>query len=185
MLHIDSPAWLGAKLQSTPPLASDAAKMHFVIDLARENVLQRTGGPFGAAIFSRADGRVVTAAVNSVQRLNNSVLHAETLALMLAEAHYKTYSLHATGAPELELVTSCEPCAMCLGAIFWSGIKRVLCGAYKVDAAALGFDEGPVFAESYAYLEERGVAFTRGVCAAEAREVLRLYRENHGLIYNG
>lgn len=184
-LLIDPPPWLAAKLQTAPVMSDDAAKMRFVIDLARHNVLQHTGGPFAAALFTQQDQRLVCAAVNSVQRLNNSVLHAETLALMLAETHFKSYSLRADNIPELDLVTSSEPCAMCLGAIFWSGVRRVVCGAYKVDAAAVGFDEGPIFAESYAYMEERGVSFVRGVCAAEARDVLRLYRDQHGLIYNG
>ena len=185
MLHIDSPPWLAAKLNITTALVSDASKMRFVIELARTNVTQRTGGPFAAAIFTKQNHQLVCAAVNSVERLNNSVLHAETLALMLAEAHFSSYTLRTESVPELELVTSCEPCAMCLGAIFWSGIRRIVCGAYKVDAAASGFDEGPVFAESYTYLEERGITFVRGVCAAEARDVLRLYRDQHGLIYNG
>jgi len=82
------------------------------------------------------------------------------------------------------LVSSCEPCAMCLGATLWSGVTGLVCGATREDAMAVGFDEGPVFAESWAYLEGRGVRTTRGVLRAEAAAVLELYRASGGPIYN-
>ncbi|HEX7024878.1 MAG TPA: hypothetical protein VF187_08680, partial [Gemmatimonadales bacterium] len=87
--------------------------------------------------------------------------------------------------PPHELVTSCEPCAMCLGAILWSGVTRVVMGASRQDATALEFEEGPVFPESYRYLESRGIEIVREVLRAEARAVLELYRERGGTIYNG
>jgi tRNA(Arg) A34 adenosine deaminase TadA len=73
---------------------------------------------------------------------------------------------------------------MCIGATLWSGVRRVLCGATRDDAMALHFDEGPVFPESYRYLEARGIAFVRGVLREEARAVLELYRERGGKVYN-
>ncbi|HVG39005.1 MAG TPA: hypothetical protein VM870_06955, partial [Pyrinomonadaceae bacterium] len=79
----------------------------------------------------------------------------------------------------------CEPCAMCLGATLWSGVKRVVCGATREDARQLNFDEGPVFADSYSYLSERGIEIVRGVRRTEARAVLELYRLGSGTIYNG
>ena len=105
--------------------------------------------------------------------------------------HHKLYhhraavTLAAPGMPDHEIATSCEPCAMCLGATLWSGVRRVVYGAAREDASVLGFDEGPVFPESYAYLEERGVSITRGVLRGEARAVLQRYRERQGTIYNG
>ena len=60
-----------------------------------------------------------------------------------------------------ELVSSCEPCAMCLGATLWSGVRRLVTGATKADAEAIGYDEGPVFPESYAHLERRGIEVVR------------------------
>jgi tRNA(Arg) A34 adenosine deaminase TadA len=84
-----------------------------------------------------------------------------------------------------ELVTSCEPCAMCLGATLWSGVKRVVYGAGRQDASRLNFEEGPVFPESYKYLEDRGLEIVRGVLREEAAAVLELYRERKGKIYNG
>lgn len=120
--------------------------MRFVIDLAHENVARRTGGPFAAAVFRSDDGRCVSAGVNSVMRLNSAVLHAEVVALMFAQARVGSYTLRVADA-SYELVTSCEPCAMCLGAILWSGVRRLVCGAARSDAERIGFDEGPVFPE--------------------------------------
>ena len=73
---------------------------------------------------------------------------------------------------------------MCLGALHWSGVRRVVWAAGRADAARIGFDEGPVFAESHAYLEARGVELVGGVGAAEAREVLEGYARRGGPIYN-
>jgi len=73
---------------------------------------------------------------------------------------------------------------MCLGAALWSGARRIVCGAGREDAAGLGFEEGPVFPESYRYLEARGIEIVRGILADEARAVFDLYRQQQGLIYN-
>ena len=158
--------------------------MRVAIRLARENVLRGTGGPFGALIVERDAGRVVAAGVNSVLRYNNSALHGEIVAIMLAQQRLGSYTLSAPGMPAHELVTSCEPCAMCLGAVHWSGVRRLVCGATRDDATTTSFDEGPVFPESYRYLEERGMEIVRGVLRDEARAVLREYRERGGLVYN-
>jgi tRNA(Arg) A34 adenosine deaminase TadA len=74
---------------------------------------------------------------------------------------------------------------MCLGATLWSGVRRLICGARREDAEALKFDEGPVFPESYAYLESRGIDIVRGVCRKEAVAVLDLYLSRNGTVYNG
>ncbi len=159
--------------------------MRLAIALSMENVLHGTGGPFGAAIFRQPDNQLVAVGVNSVERLSSSVFHAEVMAFMLAEARLKSYTLHAPDLPAHELFTSCEPCAMCLGAALWSGVRRIVCGAGRADAESLGFDEGPVFPESYRYLEERGIEIVQGVLADEARAVFDLYKQHHGVVYNG
>jgi tRNA(Arg) A34 adenosine deaminase TadA len=159
--------------------------MALAITLARENVERDTGGPFGAAVFEMAGGALVAVGVNSVIRLNNSTLHAEMVAFMMAQRRVGSFTLQAAGMPAHELVTSCEPCAMCLGATLWSGVRRVVYGALREDASRLNFDEGPVFPESYRYLEQRGIEIVRGVRRDEARAVLDRYRETRGRIYNG
>ena len=157
--------------------------MRLAIALARRNVESRAGGPFGAAIFERSSGRLVAGGVNLVLPMKNSMLHAEVVAIILAEHRLQSFTLGIESGTEHELVTSCEPCAMCLGAIHWSGVSSVVTGATKQDAEETRFEEGPVFPESYQYLEQRGVTFTREVLREEARAVLRLYATMSGEIY--
>jgi tRNA(Arg) A34 adenosine deaminase TadA len=159
--------------------------MRLAIELARQNSRRRTGGPFGAAIFETQTGRLVAVGVNLVVPLNNSVLHAEMVAFMMAEARLGSYSLSGPDLPPHELVTSCDPCAMCLGATLWAGVRRVICGATRDDAGEIRFDEGPVFPESWRYLAARGIEVVREVLRADAREVLADYARQHGTIYNG
>jgi len=184
-LTIDLPAWLDEVVDRSRAYRSDEDRMGVAIDLSRENVLRDMGGPFGAAVFESESGRLVSVGTNLVVRHHNSALHAEMVALMLAERQVGSYTLAGTALPRHELVTSCDPCAMCLGAVLWSGVGRVVTGAMREDAVALGFDEGPVFAESYRYLERRGVAVVRGVSREESRGVLELYRSRGGEPYNG
>lgn len=158
--------------------------MRVAIELSAANVAHGTGGPFGAAIFESQTGRLVAVGVNSVVRLRNSSLHAEMLAFMRAQAKTGTYSLRAAGKAPHALYSSCDPCAMCLGAALWAGVQRIVCAATRQDAVALRFDEGPVFPESYDYLVNRGIAVVHGVLREEARTVLEQYRARGGVIYN-
>ena len=180
---ITLPDWIDTVVDWDEVYPSDDAKMRLAIGLAKQNVLRRTGGPFGAAIFEKVSGRLVSSGVNSVVRLNNSAIHAEMLAIMLAEARVESFTLHGAGIDHV-LVSSCDPCAMCLGAVLWSGVRTLITGAGRDDAAAINFDEGPVFPESYAYLESRGITIMRGVLRAEAAGVIDLYRRQGGPIYN-
>ena len=184
-VRIDLPAWVNEVVPWDRRFGGDEDRMRLAIALSRENVARGTGGPFGAAIFERDSGAVVAVGMNSVIRLNNAALHGEMMAFMMAQQRLGSFTLAAKGMPVHELVTSCEPCAMCLGAILWSGVRRVVCGAGREDATRLNFEEGPVFPESYRYLEDRGIEIVHAVCRAEAREVLELYRKNSGKIYNG
>ena len=184
MLHLSLPLpeWARTSVGNSGIFAGNAEKMAFAIGLARINVEEGTGGPFGAAIFNRESGDLVSAGVNLVVAGMNSVLHAEMVAIMAAEAKLGTYTLAARG--RFELFSSCEPCAMCLGGILWSGVERLVCAAAADDARAIGFDEGPVYPESYRYLEERGIEIERGFMREEGKRVLELYRERGGILYN-
>jgi len=184
-VEVTLPPWVDEVVDWGRCYPTDEDRMRVVIALSRENVLRGAGGPFAAGVFESATGAVVAVGVNSVVRLNNSVLHGEIVALMLAQRRVGSFSLGAPpGGPLRELVTSCEPCAMCLGATLWSGVGRLVYGAVREDATALGFDEGPVFPESYAYLERRGVRIERSPLRAEAAAVLELYRDTGGPVYN-
>ena len=159
--------------------------MRVAITVSRENVARGTGGPFGAAVFESGTGRLVSVGMNSVVRLNNCTLHAEMVAFMMAQLRVGCFTLSSPKLPSHDLYTSCEPCAMCLGATLWSGVRRVVYGATREDASRLNFDEGPVFPESYRYLEARGLTFMREVLRADANAVLEAYRAGRGEIYNG
>jgi tRNA(Arg) A34 adenosine deaminase TadA len=156
--------------------------MRFAIELARQNVEHRTGGPFGAAVFEAASGRVVGVGVNLVEASNCSLAHAEMVAMALAQQAVGHYDLGTAGV--YELATSVEPCAMCLGAIPWSGLRWVVCAAHGEDAAAIGFDEGAKPADWVGELRKRGIEVVRDVLRDEARAVLQQYAKAGGLIYN-
>ena len=185
VVRIDYPAWVREAIAWEGVYRTDEERMRLAIAVSRENVERDTGGPFGAAIFESDSGRLVAIGMNSVVRLNNCTLHGEMVAFMAAQARLGSFTLRAEGGPAHELVTSCEPCAMCLGATLWSGVRRVVFGAGREDASRLRFDEGPVFPESYRYLEERGITIVRYLLRDEAVAVLERYREKSGTIYNG
>ena len=182
---IACPSWVDDVTDWAALYVTLEERTRVAIDLARENVLRGTGGPFGAAIFEIQSGRLVAAGVNLVVPLNNSSLHAEMVAFMMAQSIRGSYSLQRAGLPEHALHTSCEPCAMCLGAVLWSGVRRVVWSATREDADSIDFDEGPVFNASYDYLRARGIRFDGGVLRDEGRAVLELYGERGGTIYNG
>ena len=104
-------------------------RVRFVIELSRSNVRHGTGGPFGAAIFERETGRLLAPGVNLVTSLKCSVFHAEIVAIMVAQSILGDFDLGGPGRPVFELVASTEPCAMCLGATTWSGVRHLVCGA--------------------------------------------------------
>ncbi len=178
-LELALPDWVAPRVAAWPEAGDDVAQMRLVLALAREHLERRGGGPFAAALF--AEGRAVAVGVNQVVPARNSLLHAEVLALMLAERRYASHDL--SEIPHLTLVCSCEPCAMCLGAILWSGVRRVVSGALREDAERAGFDEGPVFPASIRYLQQRGIELQQGVLRAEAQAVLDGYRQQGGVIY--
>ena len=184
VVRIDYPDWVNTLVDWDKTYPTDDERMRLAIAVARTNVERGTGGPFGAAIFE-ASGRLVAVGMNSVVRLNNCTLHGEMMAFMMAQHRVGSFTLNAPHLPVHELFTSCEPCAMCLGTTLWSGVQRVVYGATREDASRLNFEEGPVFPESYEYLEKRGIRFVRKVLRDEARAVLEMYRAKGGKIYNG
>jgi len=183
-IRIALPSWASEVIDWDRKYESDEDRMRVAITCARENVLRDTGGPFGAAIFDADTSRLVAVGVNLVVPLNNSSLHAEIVAFMMAQAALGTYTLAGDGVAPHELYTSCEPCAMCLGGVLWSGVRRVVWSATRDDANRIAFDEGPVFAASYDYLRARGITFDGGVLHAEGKAVLELYAGRGGTIYN-
>ncbi len=156
-------------------------RLRLAVELARRNVERDTGGPFGAAVFDLSSFRLVAAGVNRVIPESCSVAHAETMAIMLAQKRLGTFDLRTAG--DFELATSAEPCAMCYGALPWSGIRRLAYGATREDVQGIGFDEGDKPADWARALEARGIEVVHALLRAEAREALEQYRRRNGKIY--
>lgn len=112
--------------------------MKIANDLAKENLITRVGGPFGACIVK--DGKIIGKGSNHVIKNNDPSAHAEIMAIRDACQSINSYDL--TGC---ELYTSCYPCPMCLGAIIWSNIKTVYYGNTKEDAADIGFRDDFIY----------------------------------------
>jgi tRNA(Arg) A34 adenosine deaminase TadA len=177
-VSIAIPAWIDEVVASfSGGFADDVARMRLAVRLSRENI-ERGGGPFGAAIF--AGDAVVAAGVNRVLDCGLTIAHAEIVAMMRAQTRLGP---QPTAAGPLTLVTSCEPCCQCFGALVWSGVTRLVCGAVTSDAEAVGFDEGPKPEAWPETLERRGIGVTLAVCRDEARDVLNEYKSRGGTIY--
>jgi len=159
--------------------------MELVTRLAQLNIEYGTGGPFGAGVFRLDTQQLVGPGVNLVLSSKSSIAHAEIVAIMMAQQAVRSHDLGAIGLPSHELVTSCEPCGMCLGAISWSGIRQVVCGARGSDAEAVGFDEGPKPVNWVTELEQRGITVTLDIGRTNASSVLQRYIQNGGEVYNG
>jgi len=179
------PTWITDFLEQQPKtFTTPEARMDLVTTLAQLNIQQGTGGPFGAGVFRTDTHQLVAPGVNLVLTSHSSMAHAEIVAIMMAQQTLGSHDLGAVELPPHELVTSCEPCAMCLGAICWSGVQHLICGAHGSDAEAIGFDEGPKPANWVTQLEQRGITVTLGIGRTKASSVLQRYIQNGGEVYN-
>ena len=180
------PHWLTDYLAQQPTtFQTPEARMDLVTTLAQLNIEHGTGGPFGAGIFRADTHRLVAPGVNLVLSSGTSMAHAEMVAITIAQQILGSHDLGALGLPSHELVTSCEPCAMCLGAVCWSGLRHLLCGARGSDAEAIGFDEGPKPHDWMNALDQRGITVTIDIGRQKATQVLQTYVEQGGEVYNG
>jgi len=118
---------------------NDEKFMQMAINLAIENV-KNGGGPFGAVIVK--DGEVIATGVNRVTANNDPTAHAEVSAIRKACSELNTFDLSGT-----TIYTSCEPCPMCLGAIYWAHISHVFCGCTKQDAEDINFGDAFIYRE--------------------------------------
>lgn len=176
------PGWLTAyEAVRTEAFPSAEARMAMAVELAQRNIDEGTGGPFGAAVFDLTTHTLVAAGVNLVTGANCSLAHAEMVALARAQQRLKTWDLSAVG--RFELATSCAPCAMCLGAVPWSGVCALACGARDEDARAIGFDEGAKPADWAGELEKRGITVTQDILRQRAAAVLGAYAAGGGKMY--
>jgi len=181
-IEIALPEWVRDVVADHPgPFTNDAAAMALAVDLARGNLDAGDGGPFGAVLVDHERGTLVAIGVNLVLRTQLSSMHAEIVALSLAHKALATWDL---SGHSLTLVSSAEPCAMCLGAIPWSGVERLVCAARDADARAAGFDEGDKPQAWPERLRRRGIEVVRDCRRHEAAKVLADYAAAAGTIYN-
>lgn len=182
-LIIHQPDWVEhfvSNLQG--PFVAPKERIRIAIQLSHENLVRATGGPFGAAVFDMDSGALISAGVNYVVPGNCSIAHAEMVAIALAQQKLQTFDLSSRG--RFELASSCQPCAMCLGAIPWSGIRSLLCAAGEEDARAVGFDEGAKPNNWQQELQKGGITVTENLMRLEAAAVLQEYHRSSGIIYN-
>jgi len=143
----------------------DKMFMQRAIELARLGVEQNVGGPFGCVVVR--DGEIVGEGNNRVTSLNDPTAHAEVIAIR--EACEKLASFQLDGCT---IYTSCEPCPMCLGAIYWARPDRILYAATREDAAAIGFDDEFIYQELAKTNETREYSL-ENLMSEEARAVFR------------
>lgn len=124
------------------------------IQLSIENVQSGHGGPSGALIVK--DNRIVAEGVNQVTLKNDPTAHAEMVAIRQACEKLGVFELK-----DCELYTSCEPCPMCLGAIYWARLSRVYYGNLAEDAAQAGFDDSLIYCEIARPHSERAIPMIR------------------------
>lgn len=114
-----------------------------------ENSVRNGGGPFGAVIASK-DGEIIAEASNSVTIDHDPTAHAEVNCIRKATAKLGTFDL-----AEYDIYTSCEPCPMCLGAIYWAHLDKIYYANDRKDAAAIGFDDDFIYQELELKNEDR------------------------------
>jgi guanine deaminase len=139
------------------------------IQLAVENVRSGQGGPFGALIVK--DGNIIAEGANRVTLTNDPTAHAEVLAIRDACRKLANFELKYC-----ELYTSCEPCPMCLGAIYWSRLSRVYFGSIAADASRAGFDDSFIYREIAQLHPERGIPMVQ-MMREEALAAFRAWQE--------
>jgi len=163
--------------------AKQDSRMQIAISLADESI-RHGGGPFAAVIFSCSDWQPISFGCNLVVLYKSSMFHAEVVAILLAEQKLGSYSLRDIQKDGYELVTSTEPCTMCMGAVVWSGVRRLVCGARGSDAEKIGFYEGPKADNWQEELRGKsGIEVLSDICRADAIVVLEKYLRNNGKIY--
>ena len=123
-----------------PPSSDHDAFMREAAQMAHENVLAGRGGPFGAVIVRK--GEIVGRGTNVVTSTNDPTAHAEVTAIRDACRRLHTFTLAGC-----EIYTSCEPCPMCLAAIYWARLEKIFYANTRVDAARIGFDDDFLYRE--------------------------------------
>jgi guanine deaminase len=149
-------------------MGNDKSLLLRAVEIATEGI-GNGSGPFGAVVTK--DGKIISEASNRVVLNNDPTAHAEILAIRQASLVLKSYDLG-----DCTLYTSCEPCPMCFGAIYWAGIKKVVYACDRTDAEEAGFSDKLIYEEIMLDPENRKIVFLR-LTDAGGKEVFRKWDE--------
>lgn len=142
--------------------------MQKAIELSKQSVING-GGPFGAVIVR--DGSIIATGSNSVTLLNDPTAHAEVSAIRAACSKLQNFNLEGC-----EIYSSCEPCPMCLSAIYWAGIKKIYFANTRDDAKSIGFDDSFIYDQIPLAPRQRSIPSVP-IMRAEAHEAFRMWSE--------
>lgn len=183
MSRVPLPDWARRHAEPGDVLQDDAQLIDAAVAIACESA-ERSNGPFGAVIADE-DGRIIAAGFNHVVAGRDSTAHAEVHAMRRAQQRLDTHDLGATERGPLTMYASCEPCIMCFGAVYWSGLDSFLAAASADEAEAIGFMEGPVTDNMWARArEDKGIELKRNVTGQrDPGEPFRIYERSEGIIY--
>ncbi len=143
--------------------------MALAIETSNVGIRDQKGGPFGAVIVK--NGKIISVAHNEVTSTNDPTAHAETVAIRRACKELNTYHLEGC-----EIYCSCEPCPMCMGAIYWARIDRVYYACTREDAAKIGFDDYFIYEELNKPLSSRKIKAEQ-LMQEEAMKALEEWRK--------
>ncbi|WP_316837990.1 nucleoside deaminase [Pedobacter nutrimenti] len=144
--------------------------MRLAIELSEKNVLESLGGPFGAVIVK--DGEIIAQSGNKVTSSNDPTAHAEVSAIRLACTALSTFDLSGC-----VVYTSCEPCPMCLSAIYWARISKIYYANTKTDAGNIGFDDKFIYDELEKPMESRSLPIKQ-MMRDEALQAFKLWEQS-------
>jgi guanine deaminase len=147
-------------------MENEKVQLKHAVDIAVQGI-GNGSGPFGAVIT--LEGEIIAEACNRVVLNNDPTAHAEVLAIRAAAAHLKSHDLS-----KCTLYTSCEPCPMCLGAIYWAGIKKVIYSCDRADAESAGFSDKLIYDEISLDPGKRKITFLH-ITDAGGQEIFKIW----------
>lgn len=180
------PEWFGDYAANLPEAVKPIEeRMKIIIELSRLNMERDTGGPFAAGVFESDSGKIISLGVNRVMHHNCSCAHAEIMAISLAQKKLGTFDLGGSDSAVHDLTINWLPCAMCYGALLWSGVKRLVIAGFGRELEDItGFDEGPRPVNWENELTGRGIAIVTDLMRNEAIQVFRDFRARNRFVYN-
>eukprot|EP00834_Sanchytrium_tribonematis_P002519 NODE_79_length_23048_cov_0.747614.p13 type:complete len:174 gc:universal NODE_79_length_23048_cov_0.747614:4431-4952(+) len=171
---IELPSWLNPEDYEGKKMTHEEA-MSLAVQLSMKNIENNSGGPFGAVILSPVDNTVISVGVNLVVTLGSSMYHAEIVAILRAQKNRQLFRIN-----EGILFTSSQPCCMCYGSLFWSGIDQLVIGARKEDVETYTeFKEGPLPSDWQLELKVRDIKVKTDFLRDDAIEALKQYSNVH------